>query len=189
MREMIRRATDDFNVTGRTLEGVALFWDRPARVVDPGKQPYLEAFARGSATKSITEKGRFPVDWWHGTMSGTMGARSRWAGEVFGSTMFRATDDGLEFTATLSKTRGGDEMLELLNDGAAGDVSVAAWPVKSTNRAGVVLRTEIALAALSLAPVGAGQIPGAKVLAMRADGAQTPHLDDLRRRKALLVRP
>lgn len=186
--QMIHRATEH-TFEGRTLEGIAYRFEHPSRVVDPGKPAYMEAFARGSATKSIREKGRFPVDYYHGLMSGTPGARSRWSGEVFGSVMFANGSDGLEFTATISRTRGGDEMLELLGDGALGDVSIAAYPVKTSTRSGVVWRDEIALAALSLAPVGTGQHDGAKVLAMRADGDTAPLLADLRRRRALLITP
>lgn len=188
-RELIRRAATEHTVEGRTLEGMAYFFGRPTRVIDPGKPAYLEAFSRGSATKTINEKGMWPVDYWHGTMSNSMGAKSRWAGEVFGSVTMRAIDDGVEFEAVLSRTRGADEMLELLRDGAIGDVSIAAYPIKSSTRDGVIWRDEIAMSALSLAPVGAGQVPGAKVLAMRAEIEGTPHLDELRRRRALLIRP
>ena len=190
MREMIRRATE-FATTGRTLEGVAYRFDHPSRVVDPGKPAYLEAFARGSATKTITERQSFPVDYFHGLMSGTPGARSRWSGEVFGGVVFRAGADGLEFTAKLSNTRGADEMLDLIIDGAIGDVSIAAYPIKTSNRGGVTWRDEIAIAALSLAPVGMGQHDGAKVLAVRArdgdGGYGAARLEALRRRRAVIV--
>lgn len=188
MREhMIRRATE-FNTTGRTLEGLAYRFEHPSRVADPGKPPYLEAFARGSANKTITERASFPVDYYHGLMAGTVGARSRWSGEVFGGVVFRAGSDGLEFTAKLSNTRGADEMLDLINDGAIGDVSIAAYPIKSDTRGGVVWRDEIAIAALSLAPVGTGQHDGAKVLAVRAKGTpDRSRIDALRRRHAVIV--
>lgn len=184
MRETIRRATEEFNTTGRTLEGLAFRFDHPSRVTDPGRPPYLEAIARGAATKTLRERHTWPVDYYHGLMPGTTGARSRWAGEVFGPVIFRAGDVGLEFEATLSKTRGADEMLELLRDGALGDVSIEADVIKTAHRSGVVWRDEIALRALSLVPPGRGQHADAKVLAMRA--AATPRLDALRRRRAVL---
>lgn len=188
MSEMIRRATE-YTAEGRTLLGVAYHFERPSRVTDPGRAPYLEAFSRGSATKTIREHPSIPVDYFHGLVSGTAGARSRWAGMVFGSSRFANGADGLEFTATISRTRDGDEMLELIRDEALGDVSIYAQPVKTATRDGVVWRDEVALKALSLAPIGLGQHAGAKVLAMRTAGDELPGLAALRRRKSLLVSP
>lgn len=185
MRELIHRATEH-NVTGRTIEGLAYRFDHASRVVDPGKPPYMEAFSRGSANKTLKERGTYPLAYFHGLSADTPGSRSRFAGETFGPVVFRAGPDGLEFEATLSNTRGADEMLELLSDGAVGDVSIAAWPIKSSRRDNIVWRDEISIAELSLAPVGHGQHAGAKVLAMRADNRT--RLEALRRRRALLIR-
>ena len=54
----------------------------------------------------------------------------------------------------------------------------------------VVVRTEIAIRELSLAPTGFGQHAGAGVLAVRSDDTDpTPALDRSRRRYALLLDP
>jgi hypothetical protein len=187
MREIIQRATAEFATTGRTLEGLAYRFNHPSSVVDPGGKRYLEAFTPSSATKSIRDRGEraFPLDYFHGLNPGSPGSRSRWAGETFGPVRFAPGPAGLEFEARLSRTRGGDEMLELLNDGALEDVSISAGVVRSAVRGGVVWRDELAIIALSLAPPGTGQHDGARVLAMRAK-SPTPRLDAIRRRRLQL---
>lgn len=189
MSEMIRRAIAEHNLTGRTLEGMAYRFEHPSRVKDPGRPPYLEAFHRASANKTIKDHPTFPLAYFHGLTDGTVGSRSRWAGETFGPVVFRAGSAGLEFTATLSKTAGADDMLELIQDGAVGDVSIGAYPVRTVQRAGVVWRDEIRILELSLAPVGTGQHEGAKVLAMRAedDDPERMTLEQIRRRRLMLA--
>lgn len=185
---MIQRSVSEHTITGRTLEGIALFWDRPARVVDPGKPAYVEAYARASANKTMADRPNFPLAYWHGLLPETPwgpGQRSRYAAEAMGTVIFRATAEGLTFEARLLNSRSGDEMKEQLEAGALGDVSIAAWPIRTSKRPGIdAYREEIAIGELSLAPVGKGQLPGAKVLAMRAE----PAIDNRARMRALKLR-
>ena len=153
-------ALDDSAVTGRTLEGLAVRWDHPSLVRDVGGPAYREAFANGSATKTIAERGRFPLGVLHPWQPG-----ARTSPIPLGAVTFEQTADGLAFRALVSKTIAGDEALELVNDGALTDVSIGFRAIQNTRRLDaegpVTVRTEIALAELSLAPVGFGAHDGA----------------------------
>jgi phage head maturation protease len=179
--------------TGRTIEGVAFYFDRASRVTDNGREFYLEAFTPTTADKNLHERaGRpFPLGYLH-PWDPQSPTRTTHA-EPLGVVHFTRNDalGRMEFAAPLSKTRAADDMLELVNDGAVGDTSVSFRAFKSEVRRGITYRTEIALRELSLAPPGMGQHDGAQVLAVRAglELAGTPRLDALRRRKALLTRP
>lgn len=178
---VLTRSSLDLSTTGRTLEGLAFRWDHPSMVQDPGSPRYLEEFARGSATKTITERASFPLFAMHQHQTMPLGVAN-----------FRASAEGLVFSAPLSKTTAADEALELVNDGALRSVSVGYRAVKNGRRSDprgpVTVRQEIGLMELSLAPTGFGQHEGAAVLAVRSL-TDTPRLDAARRRAALLVTP
>lgn len=162
-------------VEGRTLEGVALYWDRASRVTDNGRDFYLEAFSSRSTDKQLNErKNPFPLGFLHPWSTGAADKRP------LGSVTFQRSAEGLVFVATLSRTQAADEMLELVKDGAVSDVSVGFQGYKHTAKGDVTLRTEIGLRELSLAPAGMGQHQGAQVLAVRAEDDQA-HLDPARR--------
>lgn len=168
MDATLYRAAQDVHVEGRELLGRAIPWETPARVRDivPRVGPwYLEDFARSSADVSLRQNPEpRPLFNNHGHVYGDM---------PIGVVHYTRGEQGLMFRAFVSKTRAGDEALELVRDGAATDVSPGFRPIKSTqvrSASGepVTRRTEIALRELSLAPTGYGQFPGAKVLAMRS---------------------
>lgn len=169
MTTLIRAAVET-GVEGRTLLGMALPWERPALVSDYGGTPYLEDFGRACADKTLAQNPHpQPVDVFHQlNLRGAL---------PVGVVSWEKTSGGLMFRAFVSKTRAGDESLELVRDGAMTDVSATFRPINKAlirTAAGVVTRrTEIALRGLTLAPTGYGQIPGAGVLAMRADMSQT----------------
>lgn len=179
---LIRATQTDIAASGRTLEGLALPWNLRARVSDDGGRSfYEESFAPGSADKSLNERASFPLGYLHPWATGAPDKRP------LGVVAFQRSSQGLIFAAKVSRTQAGDEMLELVNDGAVRDVSIGFRAMKQRSDGNHIIRTEIALEELSLAPVGHGQIPGAEVKAVR-----TLTLDDLARMEhdvALLLRP
>lgn len=167
-KELVYRTSVDLHSEGRTLLGIALPWDKPARVSDDfGRSFYREAFAPGCADVSIAQGGPRPLFVSHGHREGR--------GPI-GAVGFTRSAEGLLFEAKVSKTRDGDEALELVNDGAMRSVSVGALPIAPPTPKGgwalrakdVVRRTAINLKELSLAPTGWGQVPEARVLSVRA---------------------
>lgn len=182
---------------GRTLEGHAFLFDRPTEVSDRGGPKYLEEFAPDCADRTIAERRHFAVGLMHPWSPG-----ARTSPVPVGSVTFERGKSGLRFIAKLSRTPGGDEALELVNDHALGDVSVSAKPIRNLTRRiprGVVTRrAEIAIRELSLAPPGMGAHPGALVELVRAHGPAdwtglerspadgTPRRDALRARLLLL---
>lgn len=161
MTDLLR--TVELTTEGRTLIGVAFKWDHPSSVVDPGTAAYLEEFTRGSVTKTLAERGSFPLLKMH-----------RLDTDPLGVARFTPAQEGLLFEAPMSRTVAADETLELVRDGAMGSVSVRFRPIhqrlRHSDAGSVVSRTEIALRELSLAPTGFGQHEGAGVLAVRSEG-------------------
>lgn len=186
--------TSTVQTDGRTISGIAVPFGRPSLVSDGGGVPYREGFHRSSFTKSLKERGGmpFPLKLMHAGAPGFPGDPT-----PLGPTVFRATPDHLEFEARASKTRAADEALELLRDGILGDVSVGfrAFRTRAAKDAdGAYLeRMEATPLELSLAIVGHGLYPGAKVLSVRTATpgapASTPRRDDLERRLGLLILP
>jgi len=167
---------------GRTLTGVAFKYDTPSLVRDPGAPAYLEEFSRSSADKTIAQRGPVPLMVLHADHRLPIGVAT-----------FERGQDGLDFTARVSETKDGDDILTLVNDGALRSVSVRFRAFGSrqrmTARGKVTTRTEIGLRELSLVPSGFGAHDGAEVLAVRSEleAAGTPRLDALRKRRALLI--
>ena len=191
MSATLYRATEaDISTDGRTLEGRAVYLDRTSRVVDPGGMPYRESFARNAFKKSIQERAgrRFPLMMFHPLAPG-----ARTSPVPLGAVDFVVGQESLDFQARVSETVAGTEALALLADGAIGDVSIGFRPIKAKRLRDAdgdyVMRTEVGLIELSLAPVGLAQHEGAQVLAVRSQANGTPRLDALRRRRGLLVTP
>ena len=181
---MINRSASIASHEGRTLLGMAYYFERASRVTDDGRNFYLEAFGRQSATKSITDRARFAVGILHPWSPG-----AKTSPIPVGAVTFANGRDGLEFEAVLSRTRDGDEALELVSDGALRDVSISARPIRSSKRGDTTYRDEVALRELSLAPPGMGLHEGAEILAVRAEieHVGTPLLDESQRRLRLLL--
>jgi HK97 family phage prohead protease len=169
----------DITADGRTLEGVAYYYDRASRVTDDGRTFYLEAIGRGADTKTVRERPQRPLFRNH-----------RRSEDPIGAVGFEASADALLFRARLSKTRAADEVLELVNDGAMRDASVGFLALATSRRPavdGIVhVRTEIAIRELSVAPTGFGLHQGAGVLAVRSDHQSPNRLEASRRRLRLL---
>ena len=178
---LTRSFSPELTTEGRTLSGYAYFYDRPSLVQDPGAPAYNEAFRAGAATKTILERQKFPLGYLHPWAPG-----ARTDPTPLGAVQFREGELGLEFDALVSKTRAGDEMLELVNDGAVTDVSIGFRAIKEQKSSGIVYRTEIGLIELSLVPVNMGAHDGAEVVAVRTDNVEeTPRLIAARKRLLL----
>lgn len=175
-----RAFSTDTAVEGRTLEGIALHWDRASNVTDNGRDFYLEAFSSRSTDKQLNErKAPFPLGFLHPWSSGAADKRP------LGSVSFERSIEGLMFRAVLSNTQAANEMLELVKDGSVGDVSIGFKGYKHTLKGETVLRTEIGLLELSLAPVGMAQHQGAQVLAVRSEQDEQAAFKRLERSRQL----
>jgi Escherichia/Staphylococcus phage prohead protease len=178
---------------GRNLHGVAVPFGVITRVNDGGPS-YREGFNRSAFTKSMKERGARPIPllerhaWQPGATSDP---------QPLGPTTFRVTPAALEFHARLSATRRADEVLALVNDGIYGDVSIGfrafrTRPGKPDQDGPWLERMEAEAFELSIATVGTGAYPGAVVTAVRTAASvpsATPRLDELRRRRSLLILP
>ena len=91
------------------------------------------------------------------------------------ATLLREQDNGLYAELKVSKTAAGDEMLELVRDGAVDQFSIGFQPLKDVKRAdGVVERIKAHLAEISMVTFGAYGM-AASVAAVR-DEDKTPNL-------------
>jgi HK97 family phage prohead protease len=180
--KLLYRASAELHAeSGRTLVGVAMPWNTPALVSDPGTAPYFEAFSRSAFDRSLQQNpGPRPLFDTHEYMLPAV-RRADPKADPIGVAHFERSESGLVFRAVLSQTHKADEQLALVNDGAKRSVSVGFRALRSRNqRVGnkfVTMRTEVALRELSLAPTGMGVYEGAKVLAVRASRSR---LDELR---------
>ena len=147
--------------SGRTVHGIVVPWDSPARVSDGGA-PYTEQFQRGAFTKHLNERTR-PVK--------LLSQHNR--DKPLGvSTVLREDASGLYGEFKVSNTQFGNDQLELVRDGALDSFSVGFTPVKHIKRDGVLVRTEAKLRETSLVtfPAYAGALVGG-VRALSGDDA------------------
>jgi hypothetical protein len=174
---IISRSIPLVEVRGRTLEGFAYEYAHPSKVTDDqGATYYYEQLLRDCDRKTIRDRAStghsFPLQVWHGTTSN----KGVMPPDEIGEVEFRPTDEGLAYKAVLSRGRLADEMLDMVDDETARDVSVSYKPMRDIEGThdGYVLvsRAEIALKELSLCPTGTAQHDGAKVLVMRSSNAR-----------------
>ncbi len=138
---------------GRTLDVLAVPFDRPTNV-----GPYVETFKRGAFAKTITERPeKVKLLALHEERSLPLGAAK----------VLREDAEGLFASMRVSKTRAGDEALELIADGALDSVSIGFVPVRSewSRDRTAVERREVKLLEISLVAYPA--YDDAKVLALR----------------------
>lgn len=138
-----RAAPADLQVRsdGRTIMGIAMPWDAKARVND-GYGPYTEVFRRGAFRKTITERGKRVK---------ALANHDRRQLPLGRADTLREDASGLYVEMRVSKTRAGDEALELVRDGALDSFSVGFAPVKErTMPDGTVERTEVRLDEVSV---------------------------------------
>lgn len=182
--ERITRAfpTDDLIVRSdkRTVAGIAVPWNQPAdvgEVNDRGQLTrYREEFVRGAFTRTIAERGDRVKFLAH--HNSTVNALGR-------ATLLREDSAGLYAEFYVSRTRDGDEALELIRDGVLDSLSVGFHPISEDTRSkpGTVRRTEVGLREVSAVNFGAYE--GARILAVRS-ATPIPALTIARRRLALL---
>lgn len=121
---------------GRTIHGIIVPWNQPTRVYDQfgpsGKPaPYMEAVDRGAFPEAVANPHRVKFLGHHNKQVNPLGRGS----------LFRDDAAGQYGEFYVSKTNAGDEVLELVRDGALDAFSVGFAPVASVERDGVYVRT------------------------------------------------
>ena len=92
--------------------------------------------------------------------------------------MLRETDQGLYAEFKISKTREGDDALELVKDGALDQLSIGFMPIKNRKRSdGVIERLKAHLAEVSLVTFGAYGDMAAVTGVRSQETVETPRLD------------
>ncbi|MEE2056607.1 HK97 family phage prohead protease [Rhodococcus artemisiae] len=142
---LIRTATADLEVRGkdgRTLVGIAVPYDTPTDIRDYSGT-YSEQFRFGAFERTIRERGdRIKLLSLHDRLKLPIGR----------ATLLREDTAGLYGEWRVSKTEAGDEVLELVRDGALDSFSIGFVPVRnvwSRDRSSVV-RTEAKLLEVSV---------------------------------------
>jgi uncharacterized protein len=148
---------------GRTLTARLLRWNTVNEVSDDGVRVYRESWLKGSFARTIQtakQKGaRFPLFAVHPLLApGVL--------PVGAASQIVERDDGPWMEAKISKTQAGDEMIELIRDGAIPGVSVGARILKSRVVDGIVQRVEAALNEITLTAFPA--LEGADIMALRS---------------------
>jgi HK97 family phage prohead protease len=155
------------NSDGRTIFGIAVPYNKEQRITST----MIEVFRKGVFSEVIKAPHRVKLLRGHGENN------------VLGrATLLKETDDGLYAEFKISKTREGDEALELVKDGALDQLSVGFMPIKNKKRPdGVMERLKAHLAEVSLVTFGAyGEM--AAITGMREAQPQlTPRLDEARK--------
>lgn len=144
---------------GRTIEAMALSYGVPYSVSDDGGRTFYNEVWRDSVfKKSLQERGgKIPMLVTHDRQRLPIGV-TLGAVEHPGAFVFRGK---------VSRTRDGDEALELISDGALTGISVGARPLQNRSLAdGGVERIQARLEEISLTPFP--QMADGKVLAVRA---------------------
>lgn len=142
--------------SGRTIHGIVVPFDTVAHVSDDGRRSYDEMFRRGAFTKTLQEQ-RQPV---------RLLSQHNSTRPIGVATEMREDSTGLYGAFKVSKTRDGDDQLELVRDGVLGAFSVGFTPVKHVSEGDVTVRTEVGLRETSLVTFPAYQ--GALIAGVRA---------------------
>ncbi len=139
----------------RLLDVMAVPFDRPTNI-----GPFVETFRRGAFAKTIAERPeKVKLLAQHEDRSLPLGAAKE----------LRETESGLFASMRVSKTRAGDEALELIADGALDSVSIGFVPVRSawSQDRSSVERREVKLLEISLVSFPA--YADAAILAVREE--------------------
>ena len=126
---------------GRTIFGIAVPYDKEQRV---GSE-MVEVFRKGAFAEVIKAAHRVKL------------LRNHDVNNPIGrATVLRETDQGLYAEFKISRTREGDDALELVKDGALDQLSIGFQPIKNRKRTdGVIERLKAHLAEVSLVTFGA----------------------------------
>ena len=156
--ELVVRSTDE-----RVIEARLLRWEDVART-----SRGLERFTRGAFRDTDPERVTLEAIGPHGAEPGvTLAGRG---------IAFSEQEDGPHLAVRVSRTRAGDELLELVRDGVYRNVSLVAEPLEERRASdGVLERTAVRLVRMGI--VESGAYPGAEVVAARSD--PMPELETL----------
>ena len=150
---------------GRTVHGLAVPFDRQT-TVDDGYGPYDEVFRKGAFARTINA-GVNKVK--------LLGNHDRRKFPLGAATMLREDTAGLVGEFRVSKTREGDDALELVRDGALDSFSVSFAPIKERKTGkSLIERLEVKLREVSLVAFPAYE--GAAIAGVRAQLSE--HLTD-----------
>lgn len=126
---------------GRTIYGIAVPYDKEQRVAGNT----TEVFRRGAFADIIKAAHRVKLLRNHDSKN-----------PIGRATLLRETDEGLYAEFKVSRTREGDDALELVKDGALDQLSIGFMPIKNRKRDdGVIERLKAHLAEVSLVTFGA----------------------------------
>ncbi len=146
---------------GRTVVGIAMPFDEPANIVEPSGQRFVETFRRGAFARTIRERGdrvKF------------LAQHNRQAMPLGRATLLREDTQGLYGEFRVSKTTAGDEVLELVRDGALDGLSVGFAPLSNGDRWNAT-RSEVERLEVALREVSAVTFPafaGAGIAGVRS---------------------
>lgn len=162
---------------GRTLIGLAAPFNKPASIYENGHR-FAETIVPGAFARTIAQRGtKVPLHAQHESRKLPLGPVQT----------LREEANGLMIEARISKTRQGDEVLELIRDGALGGLSIGFSPVREEwtrdNRNRVL--QEVALHEISV--VSAPAYQEAQIAAVRSEppAPTGPSLDFYLRRLRL----
>jgi len=161
-REVALESIELSGAQGRTLIARMLQWDAINHVTDNGRDWYDEVWRRGSFADTIKRaeslKRGWPLTVLHNERTMPVGV----------TTSVHEREDGPYFTGKISRTNAGDEVLELIRDGALPGVSVGCKPIRSTRTAkGTIERNEVAMREIALTPWPA--LVGADIMTLRSE--------------------
>lgn len=126
---------------GRTIYGIAVPYNKEQRITNN----LVEVFRKGVFADVLKAAHRVKLLRGHG--------ENRILGRA---TLLKETDEGLYAEFKVSRTREGDEALELVKDGALDQLSVGFMPIKNRKMEnGVLERVKAHLAEVSLVTFGA----------------------------------
>lgn len=127
---------------GRTISGIAVPYDIEQRI----SGQLVEVFRKGAFADVVRAPFRVKLLRGHDAKAMPLGR----------ATMLKETDQGLYAEMRVSQTRAGDEVLELIKDGALDQLSIGFMPLKNRKRDdGVIERIKAHLAEISLVTFGA----------------------------------
>lgn len=128
---------------GRTIHGLLMPFDRPTRISNTIEGTFVEIFRRGSFARTINEAGRKV------RLQVLHDERTRLP--IGASTVLTEDTDGLRGAFRVSKTRQGDEVLELIRDQALTGFSIGFRSISDRKpKPGVIERIEVALHEVSV---------------------------------------
>ena len=172
---LYRASPTDLSVRsdGRTIYGIAMPFDTVTNITEPNGYRFDEVFRRGAFERTITERGPRSVKAFAQHQRGNL--------PIGRAETLREDAAGLYAELRVSKTREGDEVLELVRDGALDALSIGFAPVRDRRADnGTVERLEVKL--LEISAVSHPAYDDARIVGVRS----APE-DALQVRQALLT--